>query len=268
MSREQIKESLANLYRASTMIENEDEMEAFLTDLCTIKELQDMAQRLSAAKMLKNGENYLNIASEIFRKPKDLEAAHDECVRAARREETKARADAIAGKFPEVPEILRRLPEKYDYASGQFLIVSPTEIMDILDEGRALGHCVDTSERYFERIEKRETYLVFLRRAAAPSKPWYTLEIEPGGTIRQQRTTGNRQNKEDQEAYMPFVREWQRQLKEKLTEEDREAQRRSSAVRVAEYRELREKKELVWHGHAKGTLLVDLLEADLVENAV
>ena len=40
-------------------------MEAFLTDLCTIKELQDMAQRLSAAKMLKNGENYLNIASEI-----------------------------------------------------------------------------------------------------------------------------------------------------------------------------------------------------------
>ena len=47
------------------MIENEDEMEAFLTDLCTIKELQDMAQRLSAAKMLKNGENYLNIASEI-----------------------------------------------------------------------------------------------------------------------------------------------------------------------------------------------------------
>ncbi len=65
MSREQIKESLANLYRAITMIENEDEMEAFLTDLCTIKELQDMAQRLSAAKMLKNCENYLNIASEI-----------------------------------------------------------------------------------------------------------------------------------------------------------------------------------------------------------
>ncbi len=65
MSREQIKESLANLYRAITMIENEDEMEAFLTDLCTIKELQDMAQRLSAAKMLKKGENYLNIASEI-----------------------------------------------------------------------------------------------------------------------------------------------------------------------------------------------------------
>ena len=65
MSREQIKESLADLYRAITMIENKDEMEAFLTDLCTIKELQDMAQRLCAAKMLKNGENYLNIAAEI-----------------------------------------------------------------------------------------------------------------------------------------------------------------------------------------------------------
>ena len=65
MSKAQMKESLSNLYRAMTLIEDPAEMEAFLTDLCTIKELQDMAQRLSTAEKLQQGENYLNIAAEI-----------------------------------------------------------------------------------------------------------------------------------------------------------------------------------------------------------
>lgn len=65
MSKEQMKESLSNLYRAVSLIESPEEAEAFLTDLCTIKELQDMAQRLVAAEMLEKGENYLSIASAI-----------------------------------------------------------------------------------------------------------------------------------------------------------------------------------------------------------
>ena len=65
MSKEQMRESLSNLYRAVTLIESPEEAEAFLTDLCTIKELQDMAQRLVAAEMLEKGENYLSIASGI-----------------------------------------------------------------------------------------------------------------------------------------------------------------------------------------------------------
>lgn len=209
----------------------------------------------------------LNLSSPIFYRPKDLEAAHAECVKAAHRQEAEEKEKRIMERFPGVQGVLAGLAEKYDYESGGFRIISPSRVMDILDEGRALGHCVDTTDRYFERIEQGVTYLVFLRRAENPGKPWYTLEIEPGGTVRQQRTTGNRQDKRDQEAYMPFIREWQRQLRDKLTKEDRELQERSSAIRVAEYRELREKKELVWHGYAKGTLLVDLLEADLVENA-
>lgn len=60
-----MKESLSNLYKAFALINDPAEAEAFLTDLCTIKEMQDMAQRLVAAEMLKKGENYLNIASEI-----------------------------------------------------------------------------------------------------------------------------------------------------------------------------------------------------------
>ena len=96
--------------------------------------------------------------------------------------------------------------------------------------------------------------------------PYYTLEIEPGGTIRQQRTTGNNQNRKDLEEYAPFIREWQKEVRRKLTEEDRKLAEQSRSVRIEEYRELREKKEKVWHGKLAGQLLADVLESDLIEN--
>ena len=36
-----------------------------MSDLCTFREVEDMAQRLAAAGMLKQGENYMKIASAV-----------------------------------------------------------------------------------------------------------------------------------------------------------------------------------------------------------
>ena len=58
-------ESIDRLYRALLLLETEEECAAFLEDLCTIMELQDMAQRLDAAVMLKQGHNYQKISREI-----------------------------------------------------------------------------------------------------------------------------------------------------------------------------------------------------------
>ena len=207
----------------------------------------------------------LNLASAVFYKPKNLKVAHDECVKYAHEHEVEEKEKKISGKFPKVPQILESIKEKYAYESGGFAIVVPGRIMDILDEGRALGHCVDTTDRYFDRIQNHVTYLVFLRKSESIDQSWYTLEIEPGGTVRQQRTTGNRQIKEDVEAYMPFIREWQKVVRQRISEEDRAAAARSREIRIAEYKELREKKETVRRGLLAGQLLVDVLEADLVE---
>lgn len=207
----------------------------------------------------------LNLSSEIFFKPKNLKAAHDECVRVAHAKEYENRAKEIVKKFPEVPEILKAIRPKYTFESGEFAIIVPEKIEDIIAEGRALGHCIDTTDRYFDRIQNHVTYLVFLRHSAARNQSWYTLEIEPGGTVRQQRTTGNRQDKADTEAYMPFVREWQKVIRQRISEEDKAAAVRSREMRLAEYKELREKKETVRNGLLAGQLLVDVLEADLVE---
>ncbi|MFQ7748373.1 MAG: hypothetical protein ACLRJV_14440 [Eubacteriales bacterium] len=61
-------------------------------------------------------------------------------------------------------------------------------------------------ERY-DRIERRESFIMFLRRAEEPEIP-ITLEIEPDGTVRQKRTLFDRQH-EDMEQATEFLQKWQ-----------------------------------------------------------
>ena len=52
------------LYEAFLALESIEEAESFLDDLCTIKELEAMSQRLRAAKMLLQGKTYNEIVEE------------------------------------------------------------------------------------------------------------------------------------------------------------------------------------------------------------
>jgi TrpR-related protein YerC/YecD len=58
------KPMLKELYNELVKIETEEECERFLSDLCTIKELQSMGQRLKAAKMLLDGKTYNEVIEE------------------------------------------------------------------------------------------------------------------------------------------------------------------------------------------------------------
>lgn len=51
------------LFRAIGLLESDEERAAFLEDLCTIREIQDMAQRLQTAILLSEGRNYQTISS-------------------------------------------------------------------------------------------------------------------------------------------------------------------------------------------------------------
>ena len=52
------------LYKAVISLKTEDEAAAFLDDLCTIKELQDMSQRLEGALLLNDGKNYGEVSAK------------------------------------------------------------------------------------------------------------------------------------------------------------------------------------------------------------
>ena len=201
---------------------------------------------------------------ESVYKPKDLREAHDEAVKLSGGGEIAKRAGKIAEAFPDIERIYEEIREKYEYEGGKYCIVVPERIEDIIHEGRVLGHCLDRSDIYFERIQKRESYIVFLRKVEEPDKPYYTLEIEPGGAARQKRTYGDNQNKDFEEA-KTFIRNWQQEVQKRLTKDDERMAEISRKLRVEEFRELRAEKKKIWHGKLAGRLLADVLEEDLME---
>ncbi len=53
-----------NLFRAVLSLDSIDECYDFFEDLCTVAEIQEMAKRIAAAKMLKDGAKYTAIAEK------------------------------------------------------------------------------------------------------------------------------------------------------------------------------------------------------------
>lgn len=195
--------------------------------------------------------------------PKDLGRAHDECILMLESKNAETEANAIAKKFPKVEKILPKI-QKFEYKGEQYSIIAPKDIKDIVMEGHVLRHCVHTCDYYFARIQTNESYLFFLRKNESPDMPWYTLEVESSGNIRQKRTTGDNQN-EDLKDALPFLREWQAYFKKKMTAQEKKNGRRADALRKKNYEELRKNQNTIWHGKLAGQLLADVLEMDLME---
>ena len=58
------KNEIENLYEAISSIQNKTDCKALLEDLCTYKEIESMAQRLHAAKLLLDGVTYEQIIEQ------------------------------------------------------------------------------------------------------------------------------------------------------------------------------------------------------------
>ena len=58
-------ESVDRLFQTILSLQSLEECYAYFEDLCTIKELQDMAQRLDTAILLSEGESYQRIAQKV-----------------------------------------------------------------------------------------------------------------------------------------------------------------------------------------------------------
>ncbi|CCZ93994.1 putative uncharacterized protein [Coprococcus eutactus CAG:665] len=219
--------------------------------LTTYNDYMNMAERLK-----------MDTSSEQIYKPKDLKKAHTKVIDLLSQAGWEKTAQDASKKFPKVNEELPRLL-KYEYKGSAYQIVAPRTITDIVREGSLLGHCIHTCDFYYQRIETKESFIMFLRKNDDPEKPWYTLEVEPSGNIRQKRTVGDNQN-DDLKAAVPFLHEWQQWLQKILSEEDKKLAKISEKKRKENYKKIREEKKKVWHGKLQGQLLADVLEADFL----
>ena len=218
-------------------------------------------------------EDYLSMAEKLKRdmkdqmvyRPRELKKRHDGLVEEHRKyleahnleadqEKAREEAERMRKKYPGSEEILAQIRPKYEYQGEKYLVTVPENFLEITLEGMALHHCVGNSERYFDRILQHETYVFFLRKKEEPEKPFYTLEVEPGGTIRQHR--GMCDLEPGIEEIKPFLREWQKKIRRRMSETDHEHARISAIKRELNLEELRQK---------NNTRVLNALMEDLME---
>lgn len=228
----------------------------------------------NARQVIMTWKDYLSMAERLQMDTHDaivyrvskLYKRHEEIIEEIERKNLAVTADEIEKEFKNINRILPELQEKYSYQDEYYTILVPNSILDILNEGKELHHCTDKKKEYFERINHRETYVFFLRKTSAPSQPYYTLEVEPGGVIRQKRTEYSRQYKDIQDAEI-FLKKWQKAIQKKLTTEDFKFAEISAQLRNKEYAEIRTKQTRIYGDGFQGELLADILDADLMENS-
>jgi DNA-directed RNA polymerase subunit RPC12/RpoP len=205
----------------------------------------------------------MDMSKDQLARPKDLKQAHNEMIQLKKKDKMKQQAAGIEKKWPKVNEQLPKL-KKFEFTDGDYTIVAPESVLDIVREGTVLRHCVHTCDYYFSRISTDESYLFFLRKSIHPDVPWYTMEVEPSGNIRQKRTTGDNQNADFEDA-VKFLKKWQQFFKKQLTAEEKKLGEKANRMRIENYESLRKNGNKVWHGKIAGQLLADVLEKDFME---
>lgn len=206
-----------------------------------------------------------NLNDELFYKPKDLKQRHDELITDKKKLDTVRRmsenpelrqqeARIMEEKFPGTTEVMKEVKEKYEFAAEGYRMIMPENPVEIVREGYALHHCAGSSERYFNRIENRETFIGFLRREQEPGIPFYTIEFEPGGTIRQNRSYYDEEP--GIEEIRGFLKLWQKEIKKRLTKEDKKHAAKSAILREQNIKELQKN---------QNTFVLKKLEEDFME---
>ncbi len=236
------------------------------------RQMQEL--NLSSERVIELWRDYLSMAfrfgydtnDPIVYRVRKLQQRHDEL--AARGEEMQLtlRAGELLQTYPHIEQNLQAIREKFAFTGKQFQIQVPDKLEDIFMDSRKLCHCIANSDVYWERMERRESYLLFLRKTAEPDIPYYTVEAEPGGTVRQVRTQYNRQN-DDIGEVRTFLKIWQKQLAKRLTQKDKQLAADSHELRIKELVQLRNDQVTIHTGDLAGRLLVDVLTEDLMEAA-
>ena len=222
------------------------------------RDYMDMAEKLN-----------LDTSKEMIYRPKDLKGRHDELSMLLSQRKDELERDRIEGLYPAVVPTCDRIRPFYEWSDEEYMVRVPSGAYDIIREGRLLRHCVGSTDRYFDRIAESESYIMFLRKKSRPDTPWYTMEVEPGGKVRQLRTIGDEEGKDRAEA-KEALRKWQSEVQKRLCKveggkKEIDAAEVSREKRLKEFEELRKGGNVIRNGRLAGKLLVDVLEKDFRE---
>ena len=192
------------------------------------KKKQAARENKSLPGILAEYRDYLSIAErlgydtkdEIICRTPDLKRMHDRYSEHYNQHKDQIEERNADKKYAGIKEGSEKNIKHFHYEKEGLLILVPGSASDIIREGREQHHCVGASNLYMERMQKGESYILFLRKKEEPEKPYYTLEVTWDGHVRQSYGAFNR--KPDQEKIDGWLRYFSRAVKKRKEKEEAE----------------------------------------------
>ena len=223
----------------------------------------------------------LDLSRDSVYKPASLRERHDELaeIRSMKERERQAREDAarlrkqakaMEDKYPGVAPVCAKIKEIYEWTGDEYSVIVPAGAWDIMQEGVLLGHCSarEDDNVYLDRIEQETSYIMFLRKNDRKDSPWYTMEVEPGGNVIQLRTYGDDDGKHkyhDRDEAKAALHIWRREIAKRLGQGEITKAKKSREMLLKYWDDLQKNGNIIRGGYLKGSLLVDVLQADYKE---
>ena len=122
--------------------------------------------------------DYLNMCDmmgvEHEKFPMNIKTAHD-TVQSAFQAQKNAMSDIAIDKIAKMAE--KCIPDTKDYHDGNYVIVMPHSVSDIVQEGQAQHNCVGS---YVDKVVNRRSLVFFIRKKDEPDKSLVTAEYVHG----------------------------------------------------------------------------------------
>ena len=115
----------------------------------------------------------LDLKNSFVLFPTDLKKAHDKVNDISDKEQALVYDRQIQKQFEE-------LNEQYHFVKYGFAVLLPHTAKEILEEGQNLHHCVGS---YVKKVVKRESTILFVRKAGEQDKSLCTVEIHNGELV-------------------------------------------------------------------------------------
>lgn len=130
--------------------------------------------------------------------PKDLKARHDAAAQTVKLKRNEIRMKKYKRRY-------KKLCRMYEFSDGEFTIVVPATMDDIIAEGVAMHHCVGS---YANRHANGETTILFLRKNEQPDQPYGTIEMSVLDKDRVIQLRGYRNNDVPKKESKQFIAVW------------------------------------------------------------
>lgn len=118
-----------------------------------------------------------DLSNNVYSKPRDLDAAHQEMVMQSDAKKIKEKSMTADEKYTQIPKLIKQLSKVYMYKDEKYQIVIPKLASDIIEEGHVLHHCVG-GDNYLRAHNRQTSTILFLRHSKNPDIRFVTIEIK------------------------------------------------------------------------------------------